>query len=91
MIGDFGEDEFKKKIQQREKARQRKTDIRQVLEMYTTVLNDLFQAFIDNSDVPALVNSLNELKIHVNETFSKVSKRWTNCAVPRITDFYDMV
>jgi len=91
MIGDFGEDEFKKKIQQREKARQRKTDIRQVLEMYTTVLNDLFQGFIDNSDVPALVNSLNELKVHVNETFSKVSKRWTNCAVPRITDFYDVV
>lgn len=46
MIGDIDEDEFKRKIQQREKARHRKTDIVQVLEMYTTVLNDLFQAYV---------------------------------------------
>jgi len=91
MIGDFGEDEFKRKIQQREKARQRKTDIRQVLEMYTAVLNDLFQSFSSDSNLSTLTNSLLELKNHVNETLSKVSHRWSKCAVPMVTEFYDVV
>jgi hypothetical protein len=89
MIGDFGEDEFKKKIQQREKARHRKTDIRQVIEMYTAVLIDLFQAFVQSKDVDTLVDALCELRTHVNTTMGAVSKRYTNCATPRISENYD--
>jgi hypothetical protein len=89
MIGDFGEDEFKKKIQQREKARQRKTDIRQVIEMYMAVLTDLFQAFVQSKDVDALVDALGELRTHVNTTMEVVSRRYTKCAVPRISENYD--
>jgi ribosomal protein S27AE len=91
MIGDFSEDEFKKKIQQREKARQRKTDIRQVIAMYVEVLNDLFQALVQTKDVGALAVSLQELKTHVNTTLDAVSKRYTKCSVPRITENYDFV
>jgi hypothetical protein len=91
MIGDFGEDEFKRKIQQREKARQRKTDIRQVMEMYTAVINDLFQTFSSDSNLPTLTNSLLELRTHTNETLRKVSHRWSRCAVPRVTEYYDVV
>ena len=89
MISDFGEDEFKKKIQQREKARQRKTDIRQVIEMYMAVLVDLFQTFTQNRDAESLVGSLYELRAHVNVTMMAVSKRYTNCSTPRITENYD--
>ena len=89
MIGDISEDEFKKKIQQREKARQRKTDIRQVVSMYVEVLNDLFQSLVQTKDVGALAVSLQELKTHVNTTLAAVSKRYTNCSVPRITENYD--
>jgi hypothetical protein len=91
MIGDLNEDEFKKKIQQREKARQRKTDIRQVIAMYVEVLNDLFQALVQTKDVGAMVVSLQELKAHVNTTLDAVSKRYTKCSVPRITENYDFV
>jgi 16S rRNA C1402 N4-methylase RsmH len=91
MIGDFSEDEFKKKVQQREKARQRKTDIRQVVAMYVEVLNDLFQALVQTRDVDALANSLQALKMHVNTTLEAVSKRYTKCSVPRITENYDFV
>jgi hypothetical protein len=90
MIGDINEEEFKKKIQQREKARQRKTDIRQVLEMFTAVLNDLFQTFIQTRDVVILEGSLVELRSHTNDTFSALSKRWSKCAVPRVSEFYDL-
>ena len=88
MIGDITEDEFKKKIQQREKAQQRKTDIRQVLEMYTAVINDLFQTFVQDANTTNLVNSLMELLPHTNSTFEAVSRRWSKCAVPRLTEFY---
>jgi 16S rRNA C1402 N4-methylase RsmH len=91
MIGDFSEDEFKKKIQQREKARQRKTDIRQVLEMYQAVLNDLFQAFATNKNSNELITSLTEVRLHVNSTFKKISKRYTNCATPTITEGFELV
>jgi len=90
MIGDLTEDIFKKKIQQREKARQRKTDIRQVLEMYMAVLNDLFQTFVSNSNVGELMTSLEALKNHVNPTLRVVSARYTNCAVPLISDLFDL-
>lgn len=86
MIGDINEDEFKKKIQQREKARQRKTDIRYVLEMLTAVLTDLFQTFVQELNIGNLVVSLEGLKTHVNTTLTSVSKRYSNCAVPVIRE-----
>lgn len=90
MIGDINEDVFKKKIQQREKARQRKGDIHQVLEMYTTVLNDLFQSFVSTSRCSELVESLNELRRHFNATMHTVSCRYSQCAVPTIMENFDM-
>ena len=90
MIGDIPEDLFKKKIQQREKARQRKTDIRQVLEMYMAVLNDLFQGFVSTENITELTVSLDALRNHVTSTFKAVSARYTHCAVPVISEMFDM-
>jgi hypothetical protein len=86
MIGDISEDEFKRKIQQREKARERKTDIRMVLEMYQAVLADLFQALVSDRNVDALHESLVQLRGHVNSTLGVVSKRWNSCVVPKIRE-----
>ena len=90
MINDIDEETFKKKIQQREKARQRKSDILQVLQMFMAVLVDLFQAFMQDRKVEAIVNSLRELRNHVNATLTDVSKRYGNCAVPYISLSYDI-
>ena len=90
MIGDVNEDEFKRKIQQREKARQRKGEIHQVLEMYTTVLSDLFQGFVGNSRVSELAESLDELRRHFNTTMVAVSNRYSKCATPYLTENFDM-
>jgi hypothetical protein len=84
MIGDIPEDEFKRKIQQREKARQRKTDIHQVIDMLRAVLMDLFQDFAQTKNTDTLYLSLRELQTHYNDTLDKVSKRYSNCAVPRL-------
>jgi hypothetical protein len=85
MIGDLPEDEFKRKIQQREKARQRKTDIRQVIEMLRAVLLDLFQDFAQTKNTDTLHLSLCELQKHYNDTLLGVSKRYGKCAVPLLT------
>jgi hydrogenase maturation factor HypF (carbamoyltransferase family) len=85
MIGDLSEDEFKKKIQQREKARQRKTDIRQVIEMLRAVLLDLFQDFAQTKNTDTLHLSLCELQKHYNDTLLAVSKRYSKCAIPLLT------
>lgn len=90
MIGDIQNDEFKKKIQQREKARQKKTDIRQVLEMYTAVVLDLFQAFKTTLDSDVIMTSLTRLRDHFNETMSKISFTYGKCATPRVGEFFDM-
>jgi hypothetical protein len=90
MIGDINEDDFKRKIQQRDKARQRKGEIRQVLEMYTTVLGDLFQAFVGNSRTSELVESLEELRDHFNTTMTAVSNRYSKCAIPVLTKNFDL-
>ena len=88
MIGDIDEDVFKTKIQQREKARHRKTDIRQIIEMFRTVLVDLFQTFVNTKNVPELVNSLAALANHYNSTLDSVSKRYGHCAVPKISEHF---
>ena len=86
MIGDFSEDEFKKKIQQREKARQRKTDIRHVIEMLRAVLVDLFQDYVQTRDADVIYPSLLALKEHYNTTLDRVSRNYGKCAVPRLRD-----
>ena len=83
MLEDMTEDEFKKKIQQREKANQRKRAIRQVLEMYTTIITDLFQAFQQNRDINVLYESLCGLRDHYTTALERVKFTY-KCAVPNL-------
>lgn len=90
MIGDFTEEVFKKKLQQREKARQKKTDIRQVLEMYQTVTIDLMQSFVSHGVLETTLTEFQRLRDHVNTEFRAISKRYTNCVVPVIRDDFNV-
>jgi len=85
MIGDIDESVFKKKIQQREKANNRKNDIRQVVEMYLTVIIDIIQSFIENLDVKTMVETLKGLRDHYNTTLKKIQFCY-KCAVPTLLD-----
>jgi len=84
----MNEDEFKKKIQQREKAKQRKRDIRQVVEMYVTVLTDLFQSFQQDTNTNEMVSSLYGLREHYNATLKKIQFVY-KCAVPELHDTFN--
>jgi len=88
MIGDIDNAVFKTKIQQREKARHRKADIHQAIEMLRAVLVDLFQIFTRSGNISELVQSLVELREHYNSTLDSVSKRYGHCAVPKISEHF---
>jgi len=88
MIGDIDDETFKKKIQQREKANARKTDIRQVVDMYMTILLDLFQSFVQNKNIDEMVENLQGLSQHYNSTLEKVGKVY-KCAIPSLGPNFD--
>ena len=90
MIRDFTEEVFKSKLQQREKARQKKTEIRQVLDMYQAVTTDLLQTLVQTKDVPASLAAFSQLRDHVNAELAKISKRYTNCVVPYVHENFNV-
>jgi hypothetical protein len=90
MIGDIDENNFKKKIQQREKAINRKTDIRQVVEMYLTVVLDIIQSFTENRETQNMVDNLKGLRNHYNSTLEKIQFCY-KCAVPTLLDNFNFV
>ena len=78
MIGDFDGENFKRRLQQREKAREKKRDIRSVIEMYQAVVLDIFQK-IANDPQSNYMTELYSIRDHVNEMFEMASKTW-GCA-----------
>jgi len=78
MIGDFDDEHFKRRLQQREKAREKKRDIRSVIEMYQAVVLDIFQK-IANDPRTNYISELYAIRDHVNEIFEMSSRTW-GCA-----------
>lgn len=90
MIKDIDGDHFKTRLQQREKAAQKKTEIRQVLEMWQAVSLDLFQALMQTRDVESALEQFRNLRNHVNDELRSISFRFTKCAVPYIQDNFSI-
>jgi hypothetical protein len=82
MMNELSEHDFKHKIQMREKAENKKRDIREVLTMFTTVAADIFQRLVSNPGGANYKEELTNLREYTNEVLDKVSKRW-KCSVPR--------
>lgn len=78
MIGDFDDENFKRRLQQREKAREKKRDIRSVIDMYQAVVLDIFQK-IANDPRTNYISELYAIRQHVNDMFEMTSKTW-GCA-----------
>ena len=89
MLKDFTDEVFKKKLQQREKSREKKEALRHVLEMYQAVTIDLFRGLLETKNCEETVQAFTNLKDHTNDCFSKISKRFTNCAVPYILENFE--
>ena len=85
MMNEIPEDDFKRKIQQREKSENKKRDIREVLVTYTTVATDIFQKYM--SPDLALVRTdfyveLQSLREYVQGLLEEIERAW-KCSTPR--------
>lgn len=84
MMNELTADKFKTLIQRDEKNRQKNSDIYNVLEMFSTVMTDLFQKLVNNGDVQVFTTEFEQVRDYVNESMGTVSKNYSNCRVPRI-------
>lgn len=85
MLNELTELEFKRKIQQREKAENKKRDIREVLVTYTTVATDIFQKYHTVHDANMNRNDFyiefENLRNYVKGLLDELHEVW-KCTVP---------
>ena len=89
MLGTLSEEDFKRKLQQREKSENKKREIREVLEMYTTVCTDIIQRVIQTPQVN-LLPEIGAIRQHTEQLFTSIASRW-KCAVPKFSEPYGLV
>jgi hypothetical protein len=93
MMNELSADKFKTLIQRDEKSRQKNSDVYNVLEMFSTVMTDLFQKLAGGSDIGLFMDEFLQLRTYVNESMAVVSQNYSKCRVPRInltTNTWDM-
>lgn len=79
-------DEWKRKLQQREKKRERAFAVMQVYEMYAVAATDLMRGMTDGHSTPALaLEGLLQLQTFANESLTGISKRF-NMRVKRLRE-----
>lgn len=81
MMHTISEDDFKRKLQQREKSDNKKREIREVLEMYATVCTDIFQRIVQTPQVN-LYGEMVAIQQHTEQLLASISTRW-KCATPK--------
>ena len=88
------EENFKKELQKLEKARQKKSEIHDILTTYQTVCRDQLRLVIDNqrnlTEIERIRGELFTLREYINDQMTIVSKRYT-CVTPRITENWMIV
>jgi len=95
LIQKIDEAKFKHTLQKNEKARNKKNDIRMILDMYQATTADIFRSLLAVTTATEGIEKITEfdnLRKYFNESMMPISKRY-NCVVPFITDkfVYDTV
>lgn len=96
MLGDMDEEKFKKELQKKEKARQKKQEISDILNTYMTVTREQMQNAVRNynnyEELRRIAGELNVLREYIIVEFGKVSMRY-NCVAPTITEnwYFDTI
>lgn len=89
MLSELSESEFRIKIQRREKSREKKRDIHNILRMFVDTSSDLLrQLVLKRDDIDIIENILEQLVIYTNGELNAISHRY-NCVVPWIHDDWE--
>ena len=91
LTNSITEDEFKKKLQQMEKKREKKRDIRNILTMFSHTCADIVRQLIREPEhVKELGEILRQLRQYTNDTFQGIQKRY-NGSAPMISEQWELV
>lgn len=83
MMNEISSDTFKSKIQQREKASQKKRDIAMILNMFITTMSDYYREMCYVRKIQPYLHDINELILYTNRSLITISQRY-ECVVPII-------
>lgn len=78
LNGKITKDEMKVKLQRREKDRRKKLEYRDVLDMYCTVLQDMFYRLFETWNVREFVDEETRLQEHSNKAIVSLNKRYNS-------------
>ena len=93
LAGNIDDDQFKQKLQQLEKRREKRRDIVNVYTMLSHTCSDILRELVAEPTPEKKkehLRVLNELKTYVNSTFETIKKRYGG-AVPYISELWEVV
>lgn len=86
LLNQISEEEWRRKLQQREKKRERALAVLQVYDMFVGAATDTFRGLVrgaDRGSIAAALHELGQLQAFANESLESISKRF-NMAVKRV-------
>lgn len=79
MRNKIEKDDFKKKLQKKEKDNQKKREISNVLAMYTSCVTDIFYRLVDKPETKdAMKDEMTVLRNYVNDSFDRIGKTYNS-------------
>jgi len=93
MMNQMSEDKFKSKIQSREKAIEKKTEILNILNTYQVVTSEIMQRVVTSATIDKFEETyqeFNNIRLYINELMLSVSARYS-CVTPRITEAFTTI
>jgi hypothetical protein len=88
-LKEITDDQFKTKIQQREKATQKKREIAMIMNMFINVASEIFRGIIITKKTEVAEEELKRLVEYYNTAINTVSLRY-NCVVPYFSCDYSL-
>jgi tetrahydromethanopterin S-methyltransferase subunit B len=88
LINKIDETKFKAILQKNEKARNKKNEIRMILDMLLATIADIFRNILQCTNIGEIlekIDELNNLRKYCNDSMKPISKRYT-CVAPFIND-----
>jgi hypothetical protein len=83
MMGEISETDFKRKIQRKERDREKRRDFRNVLTMFVDTTGDLLRQFVlDKNKFPEIYDILTKLISYTGKEMLSISRRYNNCVIP---------
>lgn len=94
MINVLDEDSYKKELQKREKDRNKKRDMTDILSMFETVAREILHKILREETYPKkieeYIKELHALREYANDNMKLVSKRY-KCVYPNMNEHFIMV